>query len=237
MKYCTAAVGMAIICFFSPICSADDRPTMTVSIGTAKQDSPVQIVDLRRPEEIAGDPLILLRNNTDKQTLRVWVETLTRTAGGRLLSTNSPGPCGYISSTSSAPNCRFREERMIPPRRDVWAHDETLQSSHLLVSMNQGDFNCLYVATTVMHVDFADGTSWKRDDAQIGEALKTLDRLQGEHRCEGIRGREHELEQFESVAYPFTNASRYPDPSPVESFTFSCSFGRKRGRLVALCPL
>jgi hypothetical protein len=212
-----------------------DAPAVTVSVGFVKQEnSPIQIVGLRRPEDQAWSPLLHLVNKTDKATLRIQIETFTANRAGELVNrTNSPGQCGYIASPEDAPNCKGRDERMIPPHGESWTHEHTLDSSGLLIQVHHPA--CLVAVSQVMAVDFADGSSWRHTYDQMDEVAAAISALGDAQDCK-IDGRSKtSLVEFEGTAYSIGRPDRFPDPNPVNSYTFSCSVATLQGKARALC--
>jgi hypothetical protein len=236
MTRCSIPTLLLILLCTNAAHSSREDAIVTVSIQTATQDGPVQLVGLRRPEDMGSSPLLHLRNNSTKKSVRISLESYAQSPRGGTNRTNSAGPCGYISSSSDAPNCEFRTERMIPPNGDAWVHEALLQSSSLVTEAMELHSNCLHVAAIVRQVDFEDGTTWRISSEQEGEALAKLG-LGKADGCPNITRVETELEQFEGVGYDISGPQRYPDPGVVESYTFSCRFRPLKGKLVAMCPL
>lgn len=207
--------------------SPTEESTIGVLIRVAGQDSPVQVVGLRKPEKSSHDPLVHLRNTSSKQTARIWIEAIIAGHDGKVARINS-----------NYPNVFWPEERAIPPGGDGWAHETVLQSTHLLTAGKELHSNCLRVTVLVVNVEFADGTSWHRDQSQEGVSWTYPSQPAPEDPCKISNANESDVAQIAGAGFraPFDSDAGGSSQEEVQFYGFSCHVARKGERVVAMCP-
>ena len=204
-----------------------DESAIGVLLRVAGQDSPLQIVGLRKPEKFSHDPLVHLRNTSSKQTTRIWIEAIIAGRDGKVARINS-----------NYPNVLWPEERVISPGGDGWAHETVLQSTHLLTAGKDFHSNCLRVTVLVLSVDFADGTSWHRDQSQKGVSWTYPSQPDPEDPCKISNANESDVAQIAGAEFraPSDSDAGGSSQEEVQFYGFSCHLARKGERVVAMCP-
>lgn len=205
---------------------ATEESTISVRIRVAGQDSPIQVVGLKKPEKRSHSPLVHLRNTSSKQTARIWIEAIIAGRDGRVARTNS-----------NSPNLFWPEERAIMPGGDRWAHETVLQSAHLLIAGKDLHSNCLRVTVLVLSVEFADGSSWHRGQNQEGVSWTYPSQSDAEDPCKDSTANESDVARIEGVGFSAaSNLDADPEQNELQSYGFSCRLIGKGEKLVAMCP-
>lgn len=202
------------------------EPTIAVSIRVAEQNSPVQVVGLRTPGGTSHDPLVHFRNTSEKQTSRIWVEAIIAGRDGKVARIQS-----------NSPNQLRPEERSISAGGDGWAHETVLQSSRLVTAGKGLRSNCFRVTVLVLSVEFADGTSWHRDQGQKGVSWTYPSQPAIPDPCEISNANESDVALIAGAGFRASSDSDVgSSQEEVQSYGFSCHLIRKGERLVAMCP-
>jgi hypothetical protein len=225
-------IGCVLLVFLSAlacaVCESGARqvPTVVVRVGLESQDSPVQVLGLKRPERPDHYPLVHLRNTSSRQTVQIWIAALVRGRDGKVVRINS-----------DEPNERWPAERTIPPGDDAWAQEIILQSGRLVFAGKNLHSSCLDVTIIVMRVEFADGSLWNQNPDQNEISLGIPRQSDGEDACKNSTATEAEVEQIAGFGMqPTPNLDVSVMRDEVQSYSFSCSLVLKKGGLIALCP-
>ena len=201
-------------------------PSVAVLVRVASQESPIQVVGIKLPEKPSHDPLVHFRNASSKETAHIWVEAIISGRDGKTTRINS-----------NDPNERWPGERVIRPEGDQWAHEVVLQSSHLVVAARTLHSNCLNVTVLVKNVEFADGTSWDRDQGQKGISWTYPTQPRPEDPCKDSTATESEVSQIAGVGHrEGSDSDTADDHEEVQFYSFSCSLVPKNHGFVAMCP-
>lgn len=203
--------------------SAAQDPTISVLVRAGGQDSPVQIIGLRRPEKQNHDPLVHFRNTSTKTTTHILIEAIISGRDGKVIRTSS-----------NSPNQLWPAERSVPAGGDGWAHETVLHPARLVTAGKDLHSNCLQVTVLVLSVDFDDGTSWNRDQGKNGISWTLPTQL--EDPCKNSTATEAEVSQIIGAAV-LSYADKPADHGEVDSYSFSCALTAKQGGggLVAKC--
>jgi hypothetical protein len=144
------------------------EPTLDVSIVSAGQEGPVQVIGFK-PTEGPGTMMLHVRNVSSKATHDFWVVPLVRNSSGQV----------YRSSNIHA--AVTPELGSLAPGSDTW---DTYTGGILLpiVEMAAKDLHstCLRVTPMITDVEFEDGTSWKANAKEVASAMTRAD-LRGAH--------------------------------------------------------
>jgi hypothetical protein len=203
------------------------EPTMSVSMVSAGQGGPLQIIGFK-PTEGPDNLLTLhIRNVTSKATQDFWVEPLVRNPSGQVWhSTN-----GHAATTPGFGN--------VPPGAETWdSNTGALNLTTLRMAAKDLHSTCLRITPMVMAVDFADGTSWKANSSQEADAMARADRKSSTTACTDSPDANNYLEQLDAIGFKANvfDSYRSEEPSGSQSFSFACSLHRVNGTSVrAIC--
>ena len=225
----TRALALLLIAFLGIVAAslAIEDPTISALVRVGGQESPVQAVGLKAPKREDHYPLVHLRNTSAKQTARILIEAVIAGRGGKVARIQSN------SSTNLWP-----AERAIPPGGDTWAHEAVLESSHLVTGGKGLRSSCLQVTVLVLRVDFADGTSWDRDQNKKGISWTMPTHLDQEDTCKNATATEDQAGQIVGAGFRWSRLDNPAGDEEVDSYSFSCSLVPAKGRdgLTAICP-
>lgn len=214
----------ACLAFVAGLPGQEPAVFVTVFTTTMLQDCPLQILDLKLPEKNGDPPRVHLRNVSDKQTVRFWMEAQIMTDQGGLFRTNS-----------NSPNVSRPSERVIAPAGEVDALEDVFESSHLASVAKTLQSNCLRVAVIVLSVDFADGTSWRRDFNKPRFRIDLPANQLGT--CAPSAGAEDVLKNMQGAGIDGGKSPARKDSGPVQSYSFSCPLRQTGGGLYAMCRM
>lgn len=201
-------------------------PSVAVLVRVAAQESPVQVVGIKLPEKPSHDPQVHFRNASSKETAHIWVEAIISGRDGKI-----------TRISSNDPNERWPGERVIRPQSDGWAREVILQSPHLVMAARTLHSNCLNATVLVKRVEFADGTSWDRDQGQKGVSWTYPTQPRAEDPCENSTATESDVSQIAGVGHrEGSDSDTADDHDEVQSYSFSCSLVPRNRGLVAMCP-
>lgn len=113
-----------------------------------------------------------------------------------------------------------------------------LQSSHLVMASRTLHSNCLNVTVLVKRIEFADGTSWDRDQDQKGLSWVYPTQARAEDDpCRNSTATEAEVSQIAGAGHrEGSDSDTAHDPDEVQSYSFSWALVSKNRGLVAMCP-
>ena len=100
---------------------------------------------------------------------------------------------------------------------------------------------CLRLTPVVMDVRFADGSKWRFDDSEMGDALDRGNRVDNGPACSESASSNNDLAQLTDIIEidgrhfdPEHSLFRSVDSSGVQSFSFSCYLHRRNDSQIAL---
>jgi hypothetical protein len=192
------------------------EPTLNVSMVSAGQDGPLQIIGFKPTEGL--DKLALhIRSVASKATQDFWVEPLVRNLSGQVWhSTN-----GHAATTPGFGN--------VPPGAETWdSNTGALRLTTLKMAAKDLHSTCLRITPMVMAVDFADGTSWKANSSQEADAMARADRTSSAPACTDSPDANNYLEQLDAIGIKANvfDSYRSEEPRGSLSFSFACSLHR-----------
>lgn len=215
-----------LVALSGTVCPAAGDPTVAVVVRVATQDSPVQVVGIKLAQRSNNEPLVHFRNTSPKETSHIWMEVIISGRDGRITRVNS-----------NAPNELWPAERAIRPSSDGWAHEVMLQSSRLVIAAKSLHSNCLNVTVLVKNVEFADGTSWDRDQGQKGVSWTYPTQAHAEDPCKNSTATESEVSQIAGAGHrEGSDSDAAHDDDEVQFYSFSCSLVPRNHGLIAMCP-
>lgn len=220
----TIVLCFVLLAFVAGLPGDEPAVFVTVFTTTMVQDCPLQILDLKLPEKSGDPPRVHLRNVSAKQTVRFWIEAQIMTPEGGLDRTNS-----------NFPNTSRPTERVISPGGEVDAHEDVLDAGGLAWRAKSLHSNCLRVAVSVLHVDFADGTSWHPDFNKPRFRIDLPADQLGV--CTPSATTEAVLSDMQGTAVESGRSRTRRDLGPVQSYSFSCPLRQIGGGLHAVCDM
>ena len=192
------------------------EPTLNVSMVSAGQDGPLQIIGFK-PAEGPDNLTLHIRNVASKATHDYWIEPLVRNPSGQVWhSTN-----GHAAMTPGFGN--------VPPGAETWdSNTGALRLTTLKMAAKDLHSTCLRITPMVMAVDFADGTSWKANSSQETDAMARADRKSSGPACTDSPDANNYLEQLDVIGIKANvfDSYRSEEPSGSQSFSFACSLHR-----------
>ena len=193
------------------------EPTLNVSMVSAGQGGPLQIIGFKPTEGTDNVVTLHIRNVTSKATQDFWVEPLVRNPSGQVWhSTN-----GHAATTPGFGN--------MPPGAEMWdSNTGALRLTTLRMAAKDLHSTCLRISPVVTAVDFADGTSWKANSSQEADAMARADRMSSTPACTDSLGAKNYLEQLDAIEIKANvfDSYRSKEPSGSQSFSFACSLHR-----------
>jgi len=204
-----------------------------VTVRAAGQAGPLQIIGLRPPQSGRSPNIAIhLRNTSNKATDDYWVEPLVRVHGST----------GEVWDHANAHAAERLGHGVIPPGGEVWNEEMAILSPMTVVAAARGlHSTCLRITPVVMQVYFADGSKWRFDDSEIGDALDRGNRVDNGPACSEPASVNNDLAQLTDFiefdgrhSDPEHSLFRSVDPSGVQSFSFSCYLHRRNDSQVAL---
>lgn len=209
-------VSFAVACCAITARTAGNEPTISISMVSAGQEGPLQIVGFKPMQEDYPTPALHIRNTSNKATSDYWVEPLIRSARGELWHFSN----GHAAVRPG--------EGVIPAGGEAW--DQNTGGLRLTWAMVAKDLNstCLRITPVVMEVSFADGTSWRVTSDQEQEALARADRASNAPACAESPDARKYLEQLETVELSSRvfDSYRSEEPNGTQSFSFTCALHR-----------
>ena len=192
------------------------KPGLDVSIVSAGQEGPVQVIGFK-PTEGPGTMMLHVRNVSSKATHDFWVVPLVRSSSGQV----------YRSSNIHA--AVTPELGSLAPGSDTW---DTYTGGILLpiVEMAAKDLHstCLRVTPMITDVEFADGTSWKANAKEVASAMTRADLKGGAPACTEFPGASDYLRDLDVIGMNANlfDSFKSEEPSGSQSFSFACSLHR-----------
>ena len=198
---------------------------VTMVVGIAGKDGPVQVIGLKRPQRPSRYPLVHVRNSGTETTKQIWMEAIISGGANKTVHIDSD----VFRSRSSA-------ERGIGPHNDGWVQEPKLQSSALVLFAKQLHSDCLKVAVLVTRVEFTNGSSWNRDQSQKPDWLILPEEAGIGDPCKQSAVSDSDLELLTSAEYVEAPDGEVPDSTEVRTYLFSCPLVHRSGGFVAMCP-
>jgi len=193
------------------------EPTLNVSMASAGQDGPLQIVGFK-PTEGSDDVLTLhVRNVSSKATKDFWAEPLVRNPSGQVWHATN----GHAATTPGFGS--------LPPGAETWdSNTGSLRLTTVRMAAKDLHSTCLRITPMVMAVDFADGTSWRANSSQEADAIARADRKSSTPACTDSPDANNYLEQLDAIGFKANvfDSYRSEESSGSQSFSFSCALHR-----------
>jgi len=193
-----------------------------VSVTTAKQQGPIQVLGFKRPQSIHEDPLVHLRNVSSVQAIHVWMEILAR------------GPSGLYTSRGSPGTQAMSADRVIPRGGEVWVHESALKSFGLFEPAKPIPA-CLELQPLISRVDFADGTKWYMDPHDREDVLSSPFPV-GQGDCDNSAIAAAEWARFKGPGFRDNGTWKAPDADEVDAYSYTCTLERFNSDLGVMCP-
>ena len=219
-----------------------DGEKIVVFVTTVKREGPLQITGYKLPDKVGGAPVLVLRNESDKEIRDFYVVAEIGNP-----ETDSHGEIGPAWSTSTnSTRLDWPQERAIPANSEGEAH-ENIFRSHLLAGWGvRLHSSCLHVAAIVLSVEFADGTAWQLENHADQEIWKHSLGSDSAKSCDHSPAMENALkewgngsagnEEVGSSGNAGTGSPTHLDTGAVQSYSVTCPLRNLSGKLVAICP-
>jgi hypothetical protein len=203
---------------------------VVVSVTAANSDeSPLRIVGFRMPEKVGDPPRVVLQNVSSKDIREFSFQAVI----GR------PDGTGRILNGVDAGPTKMEDLRdVIPPHGSRETPENVLIAGSLAFSASVVLSNCLHVTAMIVAIDFADGTHWYLSGPKEMERLwKDSLPIGGTKSCGTGSVTQETLRRLEGWRHKENGSPTRADSSVKQSYSFSCSLGKTRGKLMALCPM
>jgi len=208
----------------TPAVRATGQPRVVISIVVSNNDSPVKILEIQPPEMAGGAPLVKLSNATDKMVKRVLLAALVRSASNGL---------DLVQGHSGE---EF-DDRPIDAQQTGWAHAGAFVSPNLMRSVGSLHSSCGTVFTTVMGIEFVDGSDWMSREHSKNKMLERAMKERNVELCSPNADAQAMVEELGNSGFMAGRPDGTKIQKEADGFSFTCSLMRKDpSTVVGHCP-